>query len=166
VITNILASNFERLICDLLGPGRTAELYSSFDATGSFTFNKQEFEIFRNQNLIGIETNAATAEESIRLIEDSVDYRMCPHTAVGYGAISGSGRDRKHIVAATAHPDKFEKSNRRITAPIENVSLSKLTNLTIPVDDPFPANYETIEKFITDFAWEKAFRGANSGSVL
>ena len=160
----ILASNFERLICDLFGSERTKELYSSFNTTGSFSLRPEEFEIFKNGNLIGIETESKIGEESIKLIEDLADYRMCPHTAVGYGAIAG--RSGKHILAATAHPDKFEKSSRMVTLPVEHESLSKLKDFTIPKENPFPADYKIIEKFITDFAWEKAFRGANTGSVL
>ena len=99
-----------------------------------------------------VEINGDLGAKSIKMFEEQKGYRMCPHTSVGYSALQN--RSGKRILAATAHPDKFEKSKLQISKPSIHPWLARLEK-TENEGEIFPPDYDVISNYIIDFGWER-----------
>ena len=77
----------KRLIFHLFGATRTNELYHLFNTTGKFVLTSDELEILQSQKISALEINGKIGAENITMVENKNDYRMCPHTAIGYSAL-------------------------------------------------------------------------------
>ena len=75
------------MIFHLFGATRTDELYHLFNTTGKFLLNSDELRILQSQKISAVEINGKLGAENITLVENNNDYRMCPHTAIGYSAL-------------------------------------------------------------------------------
>ena len=84
---HLFESQSKRLIFHLFGATRTYELYQLFNSTGKFALTSNELQILQSQNISAVEINGKTGAENITLVENKNDYRMCPHTAIGYSAL-------------------------------------------------------------------------------
>ena len=60
---------------------------------------------------------------------------------------------QKLIKAATAHPDKFEKSDSIVSRPSVHPWLAQLDHTN--EGEIFPADYDVISNYIIDFGWER-----------
>ena len=82
----LTASNFERMISHLFGPGRTAELYSQFGESGAYQLTSEELEKLNSVNMSASCVDGLKAGKISDEIQKSQNYQLCPHSAVGVAA--------------------------------------------------------------------------------
>ena len=59
----------------------------------------------------------------------SADYLLCPHSAVGVAAAQRHGGGAKELIAATAHPNKFEFDGEDAKRPGPSKWLQELPDI-------------------------------------
>ncbi len=103
-----VASNFERFLFALLGqdPEKTSEVMNTFASTG-----RTDLSDWRDHEMMALfRSDKADTEETSRTIRetnDSENYLLDPHTAVGV-AVGNRLRNQDPLIClATAHPAKF-----------------------------------------------------------
>lgn len=109
-----VASNFERLLFDLVGrdAAQLRAMMTALDSTGGFDLPAAALTAFRDQfgaEAVGQET--CTAE--IAATHRTAAYVADPHTAVGLAATARQATGTApHVTLATAHPVKFNETVR------------------------------------------------------
>ena len=112
-----IASNFERLIFDVMGsnPEKTLELMNNLNTKGQFKIEDKELkkinETFCSESLSEEETVF-----TINKVYKNHKILIDPHTAVGIGVMEKILPKGKNVVLATAHPSKFSDVVTRSTS--------------------------------------------------
>ena len=106
------ASNFERFICDLVGPVRTAQLWSELAQTGQFDLSADP--IWETRASWGIDSGCSTHSQRLAMIKQvhqQYQVMIDPHTADGmHVGLALRESDVPLICLETALPAKFEST--------------------------------------------------------
>tara|TARA_B100000579_G_C22814742_1_gene847188 strand:+ start:417 stop:1802 length:1386 start_codon:yes stop_codon:yes gene_type:complete len=120
-----VASNFERLLFELLGRSgnSTKDKMNDLDKNGAININKEELKI-ANEIFLSGKTEMDVVNTIINQVFNSSKYLLDPHTAVGLNA-SRKYNDSSHLncILATASPIKFSETVER--AVDESLTLLK-----------------------------------------
>ena len=153
-----LASNFERLLFELVGRdgARVRARMDELRAAGAFHLEKAELDemraLFAAHSIDEHET-----EMTIRDLFAETGAMIDPHTAVGFAAARQEKVATPMIVLSTAHPAKFpqaiERAVGRLPEPPERLKakLGREERLTV-----LPNDYDTVAEFVASHARAKA----------
>lgn len=161
-----LASNFERLLFELVGRdgARVRARMDELRRTGSFRLEDAELagmrELFAAHSIGEQDT-----EMTIRSLFEETGMLIDPHTAVGLAAAQQEVTGTPMIVLSTAHPGKFPEAVKRATGRVAEqperlrAKLGQNERLTV-----LPNDYGTVAKFISAHANAVGGKGTPSKS--
>ena len=106
-----VASNFERLLFDILNQSNTETKVSmeNFEESGKISISEENLvkvrEVFSSNS-----SSMDIVQNTIKSVKDNFSYVIDPHTATGLDASRfEKDMDRLNFVLATAHPVKFSE---------------------------------------------------------
>ncbi len=126
----LTSSNFERLVSDLFGGKRTDELYRNLREQGIFHLTGDELARLKSIGLSAHEITEDIATKCQAEFRRSADYLLCPHSAVGVAAAQRYSGGAKELIAATAHPNKFEIDGEDAQKPAPSKWLQELPDIS------------------------------------
>ena len=103
-----IASNFERLICDLNNGDdmQTINAMNDIKQKGKYIIDEVRLEKI-NSNFLSSKMSEKEVLKTIKQVYEKFDLVLDPHSAIGYGAFDKVKISGNNIVLATAHPCKF-----------------------------------------------------------
>lgn len=154
-----LASNFERLLYDLLDEdaARVKASMQELQNTGTLTLQPKALERFR-RDFGAISVDEGEVSRTIAWLDRESGLLVDPHTAVAVAAAmrdgestSESGWRTPMIVLSTAHAAKFPEAVMRATGRLPEVP-ERLTK-RLGAEERYtvlPANYDAVARYIAD----------------
>ena len=106
-----VASNFERLLFDILNQSNTETKVSmeNFEESGKISISEENLEKVR-EVFSSNSSSMDIVQNTIKSVKDNFSYVIDPHTATGLDASRfEKDMDRLNFVLATAHPVKFSE---------------------------------------------------------
>ena len=103
-----VASNFERLLYDVLGQDdhKVKVLMSKLISEGSFTLSKEEVDNIK-KDFSAVKINDKETLMIIQEFEKKHNFILDPHTATAVGASNKIRNNSETVILGTAHPYKF-----------------------------------------------------------
>ncbi len=131
-----VASNFERLLYDILGgdDNKVGSLMSDLSSKHSFNLGENEINKIK-QDFVAIKI---TDEETVNIIEEIYKehkFIIDPHTATGVGAAKNFKSLGDIVILGTAHPYKFSETIKKTLG--KNLDLPEHLNLNIEKKETF-----------------------------
>ena len=147
-----VASNFERILFEALDRDgeATRVLYDTLQQSGGFDIPPSALEKLRAEFSAGAVDDVETLEEMRGIFAERAEL-VCPHTAVGLGAVSSSYPEGPRVYLATAHPAKFPETVERATGVRPQLP-AKCADLFQRSEkfDSLPADAEAVKQYIRE----------------
>jgi len=154
-----VSSNFERYLFHLAGNKSAvlAQWMKDFETTKKLTITGELLEKAQS-DFCSARADTAQTLKVIKDYNDSYDYVLCPHSAIGISAIQQLGETNEVTVClATAHPGKFPAAVERALdhLPAPPTELANLSALPTRRSE-LPNDLKLVQKFVEDKVFGQA----------